>query len=581
GQMIGVSLCADIPLLSSISGKVDGIVRIGERDYVSIQNDGKYEQSKEIPPIKTRLSEISRDEMVQRLRLCGIKEWRTFENSAHFKRLAVNCIERDVYSSAKKCIIQKRHKELVGGAKIIMKLTGLRLCEFVIERSETDSINCLIDGIAGSSLFDIVEVRGACTAFDDTRVINELPSAEELSASELLILSPETLSAVYRAFAGGEPYIKRAVTVSGAISGANGTYILPLGTPISSLYDAFIGDGSADTKVVENGVMTGVITDEHSRVITYDTHSLTFISERELTVRTDACIGCTRCDKVCPEKLLPSLFIENCGRDYEQAVSSSGMDWCSDCGACSYVCPARIPIQEIAKDRSKILKPNERHKTRSIKTAPFIRSSVSIRDINLDYLIVLCALLAFSTALFGAKALISCAVGTLAAVLCDVLFSRLTNTSVLSPANLSSAVCGLMLSLTMTAQTPVYVTAIGSFFAVMIIRGAFGGCAKNILHSVFCARIFVSLIYHDSFIHPEGTYTVFERLLGNTPGGYGEVSVVMLCACAVYLAIRKLLPMLTLASTLSTFVVITFLTAEAGGARERLISATFGSAILF
>ena len=82
GQMIGVSLDADIPLLSSISGKVEGVVRMGDCDYISIKNDGKYEKSKEFAPCKARLSEIGPDEIIERMRLCGIKEWKLLQGSA-------------------------------------------------------------------------------------------------------------------------------------------------------------------------------------------------------------------------------------------------------------------------------------------------------------------------------------------------------------------------------------------------------------------------------------------------------------------------------------------------------------------
>ena len=582
GQLLGVSLTPDTPLLCSVSGTVGGTFTVDERDYLRVVNDHKYEQSSDIAPCQKRLSEMSREEMIERIRVCGIHEWKTLSRSTSAKRFVINCIDEDPYSNAKKCIIKNRQRELIGGAKIVMKLLSLRMCEFAIEKNASESINDLVDCIGESALFDIVETEGKYPLGERERIISQLPSADELDEDALFILDPDTVCAIYRAFAKGTPYIRRAVSIGGSAAQRCGTYLLPIGTPVKYLTDYTVNkEEQQPYSIFKNGVMRGSRLSTADGVITNSTHSLTYIKKTELTTRVDSCISCGRCDNVCPDKLLPSLFIEKHEESFDMAINLSGMDLCSECGACSYVCPASIPIVEIAKGDREALKPNNRLKKREISRAPFIRSKDSTTTINADFILTLIALLGWAMCVFGSKALVICGVCMLSALVSDFLFSLLTKGGARSSLDLNSITCGMLCAMTMTVRVPLYVCVIAPFFAIMIIRGAFGGCGKNIIHSVFAARIFVSLFWHDAFVYPERSYTMFDRLLGNTAGGFGEISVIILCACALYLVLRRTLSILPIISTISTFAVITFLTAEAGNAINVIPLSLFGTAIIF
>ena len=583
GQLLGVSLTPDTPLLCSVSGTVGGTFTVGGNEYLRVVNDNKYEQSSDIAPCQKRLSEMSREEMIERIRLCGIPEWKALDRADSVKRFVINCIDEDPYTSAKKCILKNRQRELIGGAKIVMKLLSLRLCEFTVEKNATEAINDLVDCIGESALFDIVETEGKYPLGENERIISQLPDAEETEDNELFILEPDTVCAIYRAFAKGAPYVRRAVSIGGSAADKCGTYLLPIGTPVKYLTNHIVDKEKSQHSysIFKNGVMRGSRLTTADGVITSSTHSLIYIKKNELTARVDSCISCGRCDSACPDKLLPSLFIEKHEADYDTAINLSGMDLCSECGACSYVCPASIPIVEIAKGDKETLKPNNRLKKREIKRAPFIRSKDSTTTINADFIFTLIALLGWAMCVFGSKVLGICGVCTLSALLSDFLFSLLTKGGVRSPINLNSITCGMLCAMTMTTRVPLYVCAIAPFFAIMIIRGAFGGCGKNIIHSVFCARIFVSLLWHDAFVYPERSYTIFDRLLGNTAGGFGEISVIILCACALYLMLRRALSILPIISTISTFAVITFLTSEAGNAINAVPLSLFGTAIIF
>ena len=272
------------------------------------------------------------------------------------------------------------------------------------------------------------------------------------------------------------------------------------------------------------------------------------------------CIGCGKCDRACPDRLSPSLFIKSCGSDHDHAAQISGMDRCTACGACSYVCPARIPIHEVAQGNTDLLRPDRKYKKRRLTRAPFIRQSDTSRSMNLDLIFALCTLVGWAVCKFGLRALLICAVSLVCAVCSDIIFRILTGSGARSVLDLDSVVCGLSCALVMSVNTPLYAVALGSFFAVMTVRGIFGGSGRNVIHSAFCARILVSMFWHDSFVYAtERNYTMFDYLLGNTDGGLGEVSFIILAACAVYLIYRRVILLLPSAVALGVFSLVTFM----------------------
>ena len=582
GQLIATSELT--PLYSSVSGNVVGIDSIDGTDYIKIKNDNNYKASPTPLFEKRKLSDMTNDEILERIRLCAIPEWKLLSNEKGFKRLVVNCLDADNCSFDKKVAIQKHARELIGGAKILLKLLGLSLCEIVIEKRNTGEINDLLEFIGESPLFDIIETSGKYPFGEDSRIISQLPSPEKATEDETCVINSHAVAAIYRAFSEGYPWVSRYVSVSGSAVTRVGCYEIPLGTPIGYVSQSATekNEGNARQFIFsENGVMNGNVKAPDKCFVTESTHSLIFTDESDTYVYTSACIGCARCDKVCPEGLSPSAFIKSYANDPNRALNISGLDKCAKCGACSYVCPAKLPIQEIAQGNHDIGNTRNLHKKQQITKAPIIRSADSVKTMNLDLIFALCVLLGWAVCRFGIMSLVICAATLLCAVGSDILYSLITKGSIRSVRDLSSVVCGLLCGLTLSIETPIYVCAISAFFAVMIVRGAFGGNSRNIIHSAFAARVLVSLVWHEPFVYDSGrNYTLFDHLLGNTDGALGEVSFIILGACALYLMYRRVIAIAPMLTTLLSFVVTMFICAPASNAIDYVKITLISSAVL-
>ncbi|MBO4412302.1 MAG: RnfABCDGE type electron transport complex subunit D, partial [Lachnospiraceae bacterium] len=62
----------------------------------------------------------------------------------------------------------------------------------------------------------------------------------------------------------------------------------------------------------------------------------------------------------------------------------------------------------------------------------------------------------------------------------------------------SAMVTGLMLALTLSADTPLYLPAIGSVFAILVVKCLFGGLGKNFINPALAARSFLLISFSNS-----------------------------------------------------------------------------------
>ncbi len=583
GQLLADAPADLTPVYSSVSGRIASIDKRNGIGYIRIENDNEYSIA-ESPFEKKKLSAMTDDEILERIRLCAIPEWQLFSDIKAVRRLVISCLDSDIYSSDRKCTIRHRARELIGGAKILLKLLGLDLCEIVIERRSTEHINRLLEYIGESSLFDIIEVNGKYPLGEDSRVISQLPSSRKTEDGRTCVLSAHAAADIYRAFSDGMPCISRIISIGGSALSSGGCYRIPLGTPIECIAGELARrpDGSMPSVIfAENGAMSGTVRDMKEAYTAHSTHSLVFIDESCAFVNTSSCIGCAKCDSVCPDGLIPSAFIRSMDKDKKHALSISRLDKCSGCGTCSYVCPAKLPIHEMARGNSDVPPPHMLPVKQKIKSTPLLRSPESVRTISLDLILALCVLAGWAICRFGIMALAICAVSVMSAVGSDILYTLLTKRNVRSVLDLSSVVCGMLCGLTMSIKTPLYVAAAASFFAVMIVRGAFGGSGKNIIHSAFAARVVISLFWHDGFVYESGrNYTLFDHLLGNTEGALGEVSFILLCACALYLIYKRVISIPPMLATLAAFTVTMFICAPASNTADYVKITLISTAVM-
>lgn len=83
---------------------------------------------------------------------------------------------------------------------------------------------------------------------------------------------------------------------------------------------------------------------------------------------------------------------------------------------------------------------------------------------------------------------VACAVGT------EFIFNKLTHGPD-SWKNGSAAVTGLLLALSLSPAVPLYIPAVGSIFAILVVKMCFGGLGKNFLNPALAGRCFALISF--------------------------------------------------------------------------------------
>ncbi len=207
-----------------------------------------------------------------------------------------------------------------------------------------------------------------------------------------------------------------------------------------------------------------------------------------------------------------------------------------------------------------------------ITVSPHIHSGNSTAGIMLDVLLALLPAAAAGTIIFGWQALLVVAV----CVICCVGFEALFNLIVKKDqtvGDLSAAVTGLLLALNLPANIPLWQCAVGSLFAIIVVKCLFGGIGHNLVNPAITARVFM-LVAFDSMVlsafpvdavagatplSAEVLPSLKTAFLGNYGGSIGETCTAALMLGGVYLLARRVITWHIPTVFIGTVFVFTFL----------------------
>ena len=195
----------------------------------------------------------------------------------------------------------------------------------------------------------------------------------------------------------------------------------------------------------------------------------------------------------------------------------------------------------------------------SMSSGPHIHSSDNSRRIMLDVILALLPASIAGVILFGIGALWTILVCVAAAVLAEFLFNLIVKKPQ-TVGDLSAVVTGLLLALNLSTNVPLWQAALGSVFAIVLVKGVFGGLGRNFANPAITGRIFLLLAFTSTVaggVLPDGTTgatpleligtegaqlpTLLQMFLGQRGGAIGETCILALLLGFGYLLIRKVI----------------------------------------
>ena len=132
--------------------------------------------------------------------------------------------------------------------------------------------------------------------------------------------------------------------------------------------------------------------------------------------------------------------------------------------------------------------------------APHIRDSGTTQQLMGQVLLALLPAAAVGVWQFGLRSALVLLVCVVTAMAAEAVFSR-GLLGYIPIADGSAAVTGLLLGLTLPPSIPYPIAALGALFAVVAVKGIFGGLGQNIFNPALAARAFLLLFFPAAMTH--------------------------------------------------------------------------------
>ena len=195
-------------------------------------------------------------------------------------------------------------------------------------------------------------------------------------------------------------------------------------------------------------------------------------------------------------------------------------------------------------------------------TGPHIHSKDNSRRIMLDVIIALLPAAVAAVVLYGLPALWMILVCVVSAVASEILFNLCTGKAQ-SVGDLSAVVTGLLLALNLSTRVPLWQCVLGSVFAIVLVKCAFGGIGRNFANPAITARVFLLAAFSSTvaggafpkavdavssatpleLIGVEGAElpSLLDMFLGLRGGAIGEGCILALLLGFAYLLVRRVI----------------------------------------
>ena len=207
----------------------------------------------------------------------------------------------------------------------------------------------------------------------------------------------------------------------------------------------------------------------------------------------------------------------------------------------------------------------------SVSSSPHIRSPRTTRSLMADVLIALAPAMVMAIVYYRFYALTKILVCVAVAVAAEYIWNFLMKREQ-TAGDLSAAVTGALIALNLSPLTPFWIGALGSVFAIIIVKMLFGGIGHNFLNPALAARAFLMASWPvqmtnflstgqdavtlspaaaDAFssatlmqamrIDPDVHVNLQALFFGHTGGCLGETSAMAILIGAVYLIVRRVI----------------------------------------
>lgn len=281
--------------------------------------------------------------------------------------LIVNAAECEPYLTADYRLLLERSDKILQGAHTLARALGAQRAVVVTEGDKLNAAETVERRLRrGSGKAELCTVRTRYPLGAEKQVIQtvtgrEVPPGGSALDVRCVVLNVATVFAVQDALFKGKALTHRAITVTGGAVARPRNLWVPIGTPLSCLLESVGGLREKPDLVLTGGPMMGTPQFDLEAPVIKSINGLICLTaaERRGQGRESVCIRCGKCVSACPMHLSPVLIAQALRRGQTDRLRRLFPQDCMECGCCSYICPARIPLLELVRQAGQLLEKGE------------------------------------------------------------------------------------------------------------------------------------------------------------------------------------------------------------------------------
>lgn len=367
GQKIGEGKNGETPVHSSVSGRVtevrDILLPSGEEcKAVVIESDGmQLEENFKAPKI------ADTDEFINAVRESGCvglsgagdSTAKKLESAKGAETMIINAVECDPMITADHRCMLEESEDIVRGVEALIRYMGIKntIIALSIKNEEARrEMERVFGGVSGVSVETVLSSypQGAENVLVCNLTGKVIKYGQTAAENGVLVLNVSTAAFIGSYLASGRPLTEKRVTVSGDMIKHPCNLKVFVGTKYVELLKFADTNLEAVDRLICGGLMMGrAVTSADTPICKADNCLLAMIRPEEDAkgklvdaAKRTHCIRCTRCVSACPMGLMPLKIVNAFEKKNVKALKRLNTKLCSECGACTFVCPALRPLTE-------------------------------------------------------------------------------------------------------------------------------------------------------------------------------------------------------------------------------------------
>ncbi len=369
GQKIGDSEAfMSAPVHASISGvvkEIKDVMNVFGRlcKTVVIENDNKNEMFEGLEPPKCD----TREDFIKAVRESGAiglggagfpthVKLGFDKNKVKIDYLLLNGAECEPYITSDYRELMENSDNVLAGIDLIMKKFEIPNAIIGIEEDKLAAIDKLTKLAVRYPNIKVQKLPGAYPQGAEKVLVHSLTGRvvqEGKLPSDVgcVVMNVSTAGFIYGYIKTGVPLVRRRITIDGNIVNNPANFFIPVGTLLHSIV-GFADVRKQPDRIVLGGPMMGSCAFDPDTPLGKTNNAVLLFADTVEQKPTN-CIRCGRCVRACAANLMPTELEQAFDARDVKELQRLKVNLCMNCGACSFVCPAKRNLAEknqLAKD---------------------------------------------------------------------------------------------------------------------------------------------------------------------------------------------------------------------------------------